>query len=368
MKFTHLLLICLLLGSFGAGEAGAAPNQPQVVQVNTLVDEQDGSCEDGDCALRDAIAVVPTGASIEFAVSGTIQLDGAELGPVAINKSLKLLGPGRDVLTISGEGKSRLFTIGSSTTLSVTIRDLTLANGVAENGGAIYNQGVLTLERLTIKNNTASEYGGGVYNRYNYGRLEVKQTTFLNNQAKYGGGLENESARAEVVNTTFKGNIASERGGGMDNSQKPGYSPSTVVIKHSTFSENTNGGVTNPGSATTALNTIIAGNINYDCLHNFDPASSYNLSTSDVCYPGFRISLLPYLNLAWQGWVYELQTGSSAIDAGTNIGCLSIDQLDNSRPQDGDGDGTEVCDVGAFEAAAPPPPAVRLFLPLVISR
>ena len=35
--------------------------------VNTAVDENDGSCSDGDCSLRDAIAVAADGDIITFA-------------------------------------------------------------------------------------------------------------------------------------------------------------------------------------------------------------------------------------------------------------------------------------------------------------
>jgi CSLREA domain-containing protein len=45
-----------------------------VITVNTLADENDGSCSDGDCSLRDAIQVASSGDTITFSVSGTIRL------------------------------------------------------------------------------------------------------------------------------------------------------------------------------------------------------------------------------------------------------------------------------------------------------
>jgi hypothetical protein len=47
------------------------------ITVDTLVDEADGSIDDGDISLRDAIAAAATGETIDFAASldgGTIQL------------------------------------------------------------------------------------------------------------------------------------------------------------------------------------------------------------------------------------------------------------------------------------------------------
>ena len=48
-------------------------------------------------------------------------------------------------------------------------------------------------------------------------------------------------------------------------------------------------------------------------------------------------------------FVHRLLLGSPAIDAGPTS-CIYIDQRHLSRPQDGDGDGTATCDIGAYEA------------------
>ena len=49
---------------------------------------------------------------------------------------------------------------------------------------------------------------------------------------------------------------------------------------------------------------------------------------------------------------HALLAGSPAIDAGDNSGCPVTDQRSIQRPLDGNGDGTAVCDIGAFEADA----------------
>jgi CSLREA domain-containing protein len=50
----------------------ASPVEAAVYTVDTVVDENDGSCGDGDCSLRDAIilANTPGPDSIQFNISG----------------------------------------------------------------------------------------------------------------------------------------------------------------------------------------------------------------------------------------------------------------------------------------------------------
>ena len=68
------------------------------ITVNTLVDEADGSIVDGDISLRDAIAVAPIGETINFSVTGTIQL--SSLGQLNITKGVTIDGPGSLSLTL----------------------------------------------------------------------------------------------------------------------------------------------------------------------------------------------------------------------------------------------------------------------------
>jgi hypothetical protein len=49
-----------------------------------------------------------------------------------------------------------------------------------------------------------------------------------------------------------------------------------------------------------------------------------------------------------------LRPGSRAIDAGDNAGCPPDDQRGVARPQDGNGDGAAICDIGAYETPSEP--------------
>jgi CSLREA domain-containing protein len=67
---------CALLLGFlsSAGSVRAAS-----LTVDTLTDENDGSCSAGHCSLRDAIGVASPGDTIVFKVKGTISLKYGEL-------------------------------------------------------------------------------------------------------------------------------------------------------------------------------------------------------------------------------------------------------------------------------------------------
>jgi hypothetical protein len=79
----------------------------------------------------------------------------------------------------------RLFDIAAGA--SLTLENLTLQGGVGRPGGALYNQGALTLRGATVQNNTAlaasygaAARGGGIFSA---GTLSLENTTVEDNQA-----------------------------------------------------------------------------------------------------------------------------------------------------------------------------------------
>jgi CSLREA domain-containing protein len=213
--------------------------QAATLIVNTLTDENDGSCSDGDCSLRDAIQVATAGDTITFSVSGTIVLT---LGELTVDKDLTIIGPGPDNLTVSGNNNSRVFIVtGGSTTFS----GLTIADGYDNFfGGGMFNLGTSMLMDVTFSGNSARD-GGGMYN-FDGCTSTLTDVTFSGNVAVYGGGgMYNSSGTSTLTNVTFSGNSAGG-GGGM-------FDGGTSTLTNVTFNGNSagqGGGMESDGSST----------------------------------------------------------------------------------------------------------------------
>jgi hypothetical protein len=82
----------------------------------------------GAGSLRDAIAGATAGDTLDLTgLSGTITLSTGEL---LITKDLTITGPGAGSLTIDGDSTSRVFSIDSGDTLTISGLTITGGNGV----------------------------------------------------------------------------------------------------------------------------------------------------------------------------------------------------------------------------------------------
>jgi hypothetical protein len=59
--------------------------------------------------------------------------------------------------------------------------------------------------------------------------------------------------------------------------------------------------------------------------------------------------LAPLANNGGRTQTHALLSGSPAIDRGDNAGAPATDQRGVARPRDGDGNGSRIVDIGAFE-------------------
>jgi hypothetical protein len=204
--------------------------------VNTTADE---TSKDSTLSLREALRLIEgtlkTSAlsSAELAqISGTVT--GAKTGTYLINfapglsgvinltgalpqiqATTAIEGPGAASLAINGNYASQLTSVKAG--VSTTITGLTLENGSAKKGGAIYNLGALTLAGCTFTGNNAYK-GGGIYETTG-GSLNVIDCTFANNSGTNGCAIFSLSTKQDPVSitgSTFTDNgIGSSNGGAI---------------------------------------------------------------------------------------------------------------------------------------------------------
>jgi hypothetical protein len=168
---------------------------------------------------------------------------GNGLPVVAEGDNLSIVGQGATIerSTAKGTPAFRLFDVAAGATLTLT--DLTLQGGLAySSGGAIYSQGGLSLNGVTVQNNVARGYpprfvfdspdaaqGGGIWSS---GALTLESTTIQNNLAlgldgadypanvggsggsAYGGGVYVAGGTALLDGVTLSGNTAQGGNGG----------------------------------------------------------------------------------------------------------------------------------------------------------
>lgn len=358
------------------------------ITVTTVADSGAGS-------LRQALTSVCDGGTISFApsLSGqTIALSTAEL---TVARSVKIDGRTAQHLTISGGGTVRPFAINAG--VNATIQNLTIANGYGfELAGGILNNGTLTLDQVTLANNTVTtsgqDYwkgGAGVYSGANSG-LTIRNSTIRDNTVTGGDGggvYAFTSTQLTIDRSTISGNTSSNVGGGIRtlgdaqivNSTISGntagawhggaffHTDGTMSILSSTIANNTSPSGTSGGafvgtfgesSPTLSLtNTIVAGNSGWQCQAERAgsglvtlSSGGHNLSNDGSCQltaagdlPGTAPQLGALADNGGPTRTHLLLSGSPALNAAAAATCPVTDQRGISRPQ-----GAR-CDIGAVE-------------------
>ena len=309
-------------------------------------------------------------------------LDNAENG-------LRRLLSGKGTLTINGNGAriERSSTAGTEdfrffevlTGGSLVLNNLTLANGRAGNGGAIFNDGgTVVLRNVTIVD-SAAESGGAIANAAPSsvgGYLTLINSTLSGNSAAESGGALYSDATVRMINTSISGNQAHEDGGGI-------YNTGTLTVIQSTLTANSagrNGGGLYTNNTTSLHNSIIADSADGgDCYSSGSP-TIHLLGVNLVEDGGCGLNGASLLNtdpllgpLADNGGgirTHALLPHSPAIDAGSALPTDSYDvDADSNTSETLPTDQRELArvagstvDLGAFELQAdegtPEPPHV----------
>ena len=325
------------------------------VVITTANDENNGSLDPASgsgTSLREAVLHAPDGSVIGFAPALDGQTLVLTLGQITVGKSLAInASPLAAGVTVSGNHTSRLFSVSSSKTVSLTALDL-IDGDASGDGGAILNAGNLTLDRCELSSNEASDGGGAIENS---GTLTLTACTLAGNTAAVGGGaIEHASGTLTATNCTFSGNSA-EFGGAID-----GDGSSTIRLYSCTVSGNhaTNdgGGIEETTGTLLLENTIVAGNTAVDQGSDLKASSintqaGVNLVSSIAGLGGSFSGIVANPNLAALGenggrtrTMLPL-AGSPAVDAG-GATALTLDQRGLPRI------GGAAVDIGAAEVQA----------------
>ncbi len=162
-------------------------------------------------SLRDTVLNAQDGDTITFATNLSGRTIVLLSGDILIDKSLTIDGSALDKsITLSGGGKLRVFAVSAK---DVSLIGLTIAHTIAPVGGAVYTlrDSSVTLKNCTLMDNSADE-GGAIFS---LGPLHLIQCTLAGNRGKYGGALQCR-APTTVSHCTISGNEA-ECGGGVCN-------------------------------------------------------------------------------------------------------------------------------------------------------
>lgn len=259
---------------------------------------------------------------------------------------------------------------------AMTVTHSIISGNVSEGyyGGLSNYNGSLTVLDSAIYSNTANNHGGGIYNWWGAALSVINSEIYSNTAGWWGGGIfsgPDGGASLSLVNSTIYDNSA-QNGGGIYNGSPFNDSGAVLTVINSTVVSNTatgsGGGLYNKDAAPTLVNSILWDNAATSGaqihLQNNTTILSPIISTSDIegsggSGVGWNTSLgddgggnidADPLFVASNQDNLRLNFASPAMDTGSNSDCPSTDKDGLPRPNDGNGDGSATCDMGAYEA------------------
>jgi len=251
---------------------------------------------------------------------------------------IKLLGAGQEVSIIDGNNTASVirFTAANVITNATVVRDFTITNGNAlppwpesEGGGIHLYYASPTLEYLTIRDNTADDFGGGIYMWGSSSSPLIRYTIIANNTAISHGGVDCASGSPTFDHCTITGNSPGgmyfETFGTVENSivsnnlyfnlrvEGNSFSPTTMEVGYSDIP----GGWQLIGYATV---NDLGGNIDANPMFVDAGNGNYNLQPDSPCIdagdPTYPFD--PDLTITDMGALYFHQYNIPQIQLSTN--------------------------------------------------
>jgi CSLREA domain-containing protein len=353
LKRTTITSVLLSLGIVALLILTASPATAAKIKINSTADI---IADDGYCTLREAVIAANTdtasgsmdgecpagdGADEIVLQSGVYKLaigglyeDNAQAGDLDILDDLTITGKGAKETIIDCNNIDRVFHVMSN--VRANFNGINIQNGSIsnDNGGGIYNSGMLTVTKSTVSGNTASStsitilYGGGIYND---GTLTITKSKVSNNTASgsklsYGGGIYNDGTLT-ITKSTVSGNTASSTdtlsiGGGIFNDMS-----GTIKVTKSTVSGNTasstnglsiGGGIYNDGTATITKSRV-SGNTASSTISTAYGGGIYNDGTITITKSKVSGNISDGNYRAFGGGIYNNMNGTITVEGISRI-------------------------------------------------
>jgi len=293
-------------------------------------------------------------------------------------------------------------------TTEMTVLDSVFSGNLSgANGGALYLDSPTTIERTLIGTSASpviydtgaidaallaqpnhGENGGGIFDTGSH-TTNIRASAINGNTAIGGGGIAARSLIVvNITNSTISGNVGTDVGGGITTNGTVNLRNVTVADNMATTDAPGGGAGLNSFGAGTYIfyNTILSNNVmmggevsrdgncgcsgGTSCATGRMVSTGYNISDedTDTCSLSLALNDKPATDpllkpLANNGGLTETHAlpsvligdpaTSPAIDSADNIRCPNNDQRGSLRPDDGNGNGSYDCDVGAFELFIP---------------
>jgi hypothetical protein len=164
---------------------------------------------------------------------------------VTIQNSLIASNVTTSTVFASGGG---LYSLGT-----VTVTGSTFSDNLARYGGGIDIEGKAMLSNAALSGNTGTVAGGGIFNA---GNTTLSNSTLSGNSGSLAGGGIDNNGTLTLTNATLSGNTAYSSGGGIANER-------IATVSNSTLSGNSapdGGGIYNYHMTLTLRNSTLSGN------------------------------------------------------------------------------------------------------------
>jgi hypothetical protein len=242
-------LAMIAIGALGlAGAADAASftvdstrDAPLAVSSSTTC----ASTQEGTCTLRAAVQAadnsggsntisLPAGQyKLSIPGSGEEEAENGDLDVIGSTTAITITGAGDKATSIETTVPTRLLRVHYAA--SLTLIGVALVGGESEAGGAVLNEGALTIRQSALTENSSAGFGGAIDSSTSATSTTIEGSTAEKNIASDGGVIRADGGPVTLIGDRMLDNTATAYGGVLAEEQEE---PAAVVIDRSTLSGN----------------------------------------------------------------------------------------------------------------------------------